>query len=316
MLVYISLIIIAIIILYLLYHKKENLIDIPNTSTTDSEYIEPTTKKVKQTDEKNFVPAKYHQDYIDVITAFNNLSPNQRQVFNINNVPCKVSKNVDLDKVEKIISDFINNVNNEIKEHVPSVRSVNSGWDENLPEPQIMSGFEKVQKQLGLPISLYNKPIMKTNIKFISYAGVVKYETENEIKYTCEIVISKGKVKDDLVIQVSFVLVKGLAKEQVILEDITVLGFNTSQGLEVNRVLSDDLYRFDSLDKNNVISREEIAGELMKKYNLKRKIMQERIDGDYPEDREKYDTPSPATYDSYKVTQTIMDDMYGDKQFL
>jgi hypothetical protein len=314
MIEYITITIILITILLLTY-KKEGLVDITATPKISQKKNDTNDTTILKTNSKDFIAAKFHQDYTDVITAINNISPNQRQIFNINNIPCKVSKNVDLDEVERIIEDFIDSINKEVKEHVPSIRNVNSGWDENLPEPHVMDGFEKVQQQLGLPISIYNRPVMKTKVKLVAFSNVIKYETENEIRYICEISIVKEKIKDELVIKCSFVLNKDLNKSQVIIEDISVMGFNTSQGLDTNRVLSDDFYMFDSLEKNNMISREEISNELLKKYDLKRKIMQERIDGDYPEERMKYNTPSPTTYDSYQVTQTILDDMYSEKKF-
>jgi hypothetical protein len=84
---------------------------------------------------------------------------------------------------------------------------------------------------------------------------------------------------------------------------------------EGERVMADDMYYFDSLEKNNMITGKNVIDELQKKYAIRRKLMQERIDSVDPETREKYDTPSPATYAAYQTTQTIYDDMNGEKKF-
>jgi len=266
--------------------------------------------------EPNFIEAMFHADYMDVATAFNNLSPNQRQIFNINNVPCEVTKDTDIAVVGEIVNDFIKSVNDNIQTSVPLIHTVNSGWDETLPEHTGLSGWEKVQKQLGLPTTLYNKPKMNTNVKLICFNNIVKYETENETKYVCKIVIQKNKVKDKLVIKVSFVLPKGLKNTNVIIETISILGYTTTQGLGTDRTSTDDFYYFDSLEQNNMLTGKTVARELMKKYDVKKKIMQERIDGMDLDTQEKYhDTPSPSSYDSYRATQTVFDDMFEKKKF-
>ena len=266
----------------------------------------------------NFIEAMFHHDYMDVITSFNNLSPNQRQIFNVNNVPCKVTKDSDISKVGEIIGDFIESLNDDIAKNVPLVHNASSGWDEVLPEHSCESGWEKVQRQLGLPTSLFNKPKMNTKVKLVQFSNVVKYETENEIKYVCKVIISKNKVLDKLVIRISVVLPKGLSNRgtNVIIEDLHVLGYLTEQGLGTDRLATDDFYYFDSLEKNNMITGKTVATEMMKKYDIKKKVMQERIDGMDLDTQEKYyNSPSPAEYDTYKMTQTVFDDMFGEKQF-
>lgn len=132
-----------------------------------------------------FIEAQFHPDYMDVTTSFNNLSPNQRQIFNINNIPCKVTRDTDVSVVGEIVGDFITSINEDVKKNVPLRHTPNSGWDEVLPEYTEMSGWEKVQASLGLPTSLYNKPVMNTSVSLVRFSDIVKYETESEIKYVC-----------------------------------------------------------------------------------------------------------------------------------
>jgi hypothetical protein len=310
MMIIILLVIIAVIV-YVVYNKKKtnekliNVDDIPNN--------EPNRKSPPIN--PNFIESQFHADYMDVITSFNNVSPNQRQIFNINNVPCQVTRNTDVSEVGTIANNFITLVNKDIHQNVPLIHTVNSGWDEVLPEHTGESGWEKVQKQLGLPPSLYNKPVMNTMIKLIQFSDIIKYETENEIKYTSRLVIAKFKVKDKLVIDVSFVIPKGINNNgsNVIIENVHVIGYLTDQGLGTDRMPLDEYYYFDNLEKNNMLTGRTILKELTDKYEVKKKVMQERIDGMDLDTQEKYyNSPTPADYDTYKMTQTIYDDIMTD----
>jgi hypothetical protein len=265
-----------------------------------------------------FVEAKFHIGYVDVINAFNNLAPSQRQIFNINNVPCNVSDAYDKAEVTEMMTSFIESLNNDIKNNVMSVHSVNSGWDEQVFEPTIKSGWDKVQESLGLPTTLYQRPAVKTQVHLVSFGNVLTYETENEIKYVAKVILAKEKVAEKLVIQVAFVMVKGVAGKEtnVIIENIDVLGFMTSQGQGIDHIELDNFYNFDSLEKNNMVSGTTVAQELMNKYNMRKKIMQERIDNSDTDVQEKYATsPSPADYDTYKMTTNIIDDMFVEPKY-
>lgn len=268
--------------------------------------------------EPNFIEAMFHQDYMDVITSFNNISPNQRQIFNVNNIPCQVTQDTDISEVGSIVGQFIETLNHDIAKNAPLFHTPSSGWDEMMPEHSVESGWDKVQKQLGLPSSLYNRPKLNTHVKLVQFSNITKYETEGEIKYKCKIVMVKRNVQDKLVIQAEFVLPKGLVNNasNIIIETIHVLGYLTEQGLGTDRLNTDDMYYFDSLERNNMVTGKTVAREMMKKYELRKKVMQERIDGmDFDTQEKYYESPSPTEYDTYKLTQTIFDDMGSNKQF-
>jgi hypothetical protein len=310
-------IIIGLILLFWFKIPKKNNVE-KLITINDVPHIIPSKSQHKVN--PNFIEAQFHQDYMDVTTAFNNISPNQRQIFNINNIPCKVTNNMnneDIEEVGKMATNFIDAVNENIRKEVPLVHAINSGWDEVLPEHTEKSGWEKVQESLGLPTSLYNKPKLNTRVHLVQFSDIVKYETESEIKYTCKIIISKDQVKDKLIIKVSFVHPKEINdKINVILETISVVGFLTTRGLGTDKMPMDDFYNFDSLEKNNMITGKTVETELMKKYKLRRNIMQEQIDNMDEDVYEKYKTsPTNADYESYKVTQTIFDDMNNNKKY-
>lgn len=316
MLEYILIIIIAIIIVLWMVHKKQSTKHTQSQSQKkQSTVLEPASVVVATKPDEYFTDAKFHIGYVDVINAFNNLAPNQRQIFNINNVPCKVTNDYNNKEITEMLNDFVESVNKDIKVNVMSVHSVNSGWDEQVFEPEIKSGWDKVQESLGLPATLYQRPAVKTHVSLDGFSNVVKYETENEIKYDVRIVLSKEKIKDKLVIKGSFVIVKGILgnEARVLIETLDILGFLTSQGMGTDRIDLDNYYYFDSLEKNNMLTGKTIEKELMKKYDMRRKVMQERIDNSDMDVKEKYATsPSPSDYDTYKMTKNIIDDMNVD----
>lgn len=291
------------------YHN-ETMIGINNI---DMKQLPKTHTKINP----NFIEAMFHKDYMDVLTSFGNLSPN-RQIFNINNVPCKVTYNDDIQIISDIIYDLITSINDDIAKNVPLTHTVSSGWDEQLPENMSESGWEKVQKQLGLPPSLYNKPVMNTRVSLVRFSNAIKYETDSEVKYKCNVVVRKNKVRDKLVFCAEVVIPKGLfgGSQNVVIETLTMLGYLTEQGLGTDRLPTDDLYYFDCLEENNMITGKTVVNELMSKYNIKRKLMQERIDGmDVDVQDIHNNVPSPAEYDTYKVTQTIFDDIKHEQKY-
>jgi hypothetical protein len=160
---------------------------------------------------------------------------------------------------------------------------------------------------------------MNTHVSLVNFSDITKYEIEKEIKYTCQLVLQKDKVKDKLVVQLSFVLPKDLDGRKIIIETIDILGYLTEQGLGVDRQETDDFYYFDSLNRSNhnMLSGDIILTEMMKKYNMRQKVMQERIDGSDDFVKQKYrEIPSPAQYDSYQLTQTVISDMTNEKKFM
>lgn len=312
---FIKIIIIFIVLLTIIWfffgnYKKEKM-----TIINDEKIENSNQDRKEKTIPYNFIEASFHKDYMDVITAFNTFSSGYHQIFNPNNVPCKVMKNIDNEIVQKIVKNFIKQLNSNIKHDIPSFHQPNTGWDEIVPEQKVESGWEKVQRSLGLPGSLYNEPKMHTKIQLKNIYDITKYETENETRYICKIIISKQKVKDDLIFQCSFVmnsnaLQEDIKTEYVVVEDIFVVGYLTNQGLGTDRSELDDFYYFDSLEKNNMITGERVVTELMNKNLIRNKIMQEKLERMDPEVQSHYrQLPSLNNYQSYQVTTDITDEI-------
>jgi hypothetical protein len=261
-----------------------------------------------------FNATQFHYDYVDVIDAFNDIAPNNKQLFNINNVPCITTKNVDVEIVEEIVNNFIEELKENIVNNIYVVRENTLSWQSSLPRQKYTDGFEKVQKGLGLPEKLYNDNVLKTKIYLIEFSDIVKYETEIEVKYTTYVLIGRDKSKDKIFIKVSFMYDKKQPKS-IIIENINILGYTSKNG--TNNMYADvnNYYNFDSLDDNNMLNSEDIMKELEYKYKIREKLMQEQVDNMHPDDKYTHMNIDPYQYDSYKEIQTIYEDVYGEKYF-
>src|SRR5437763_1274981 len=125
------------------------------------------------------------------MTLFNNVVRTKRQMFNISNRPLRHTEPSIYDKqVQDLVMNFVEMLNENFI-YVTDFRHPNSGWDEAIQDPQVESGWDKYQKSLGLPISLYNNPKLKAYIHFISIDDVQKYETIDEVKYDVKVVLQK-----------------------------------------------------------------------------------------------------------------------------
>ena len=260
---------------------------------------------------------KFHTDYRDVITAFGDLVPSQKQIFNITNIPVKVTDIEYSKKIRYIISDFIDTLNDNITNNLTGThswfRGANTGWDEPLPDPQIQSGWDKQQKVLGLPTSLYKNPATPAQVKLVQVMRITKYESDIETKYLIQLVIQKENTADQLLLKASFIQNKEVqSNNQLIIEELDITGFLSKYGEQADRFNAhDNYYNFDSLEKTNMISDKNIVSELLKKNTQKLNEVQYRISMLNEEDREHYNIPNLSQYNAYKNTTTIFDDMKG-----
>jgi len=266
-----------------------------------------------------FVEAQFHNDYRDTITAFNNIAPSQKQIFNIENQPVKFY-NPPLSEVKKLIDDFIYQVNKNVINDVPDYRVLNTGWDEPLPDPTY-EGWAKNMKNLGLPDNLYPDPAKKAKITLLKVDHIEKYETDKEIRYTVHMFIKKENVKDILIIRVSFVLDKRLMDENkillnnkivemnIVLEEIFIVGFMTERGVGRDNLLRDTFYNFNDLQKDGITDDAKIISQLNQKLKDRQRETNRFNNNMGDEFRAlKLNAPTLENYDSYKATQTIYDD--------
>lgn len=279
-----------------------------------------------------FSQMQFHTDYRDTITAFNNIAPSQKEVFNQSDMPSTFSK---LSKKNKIIqffvSEFIRQLNEEIRTNVYDTRHANTGWDELAPDPKEKSGWEKQQEELGLPTSLYSEPAKKAPIYLIDIDDAEEYKTEDETKYVCTIVIQKQNVDDQMIAKISFIRSNVdldvernffndiLNKNKkaydptfnIVIEEIFIVGFLTDTKQDIGNKY-DEFYNFDGLNYNDVMSDKIIMKELIKKYAEKHEEDKKFSRSLDKETRFFHDNIRDiTTYKSYKNSRSIYDDLMG-----
>lgn len=278
----------------------------------------------------NFIDSQFHNDYRDIITAINNIVPDKKQLFNIANVPLCYTE-PEASEVKNMINDFVTLLNKNLVTEVPNTRNVNSGWDEAIPDPNVKSGWDKVQNALGLAASLYEKPASKANINLISIKNVQKYETEDEIKYSCQIVLQKTNVEDQIILKPSFVQDKRPLLDEnnffvtknidmrVTIEDIFIIGYLSKLGTDY-KLASDKeekFYDYQNLEENDLTDPKYVQKILMDKYNQQMKEIQYR-NAMLDEEGQTFHKTLPNLYEypNIKATQTIFDDMNCKKKFI
>jgi len=277
------------------YNKKsfhDNLInDIVSLDDSYDSYDSIVVKKRELN--PNFLNNQFHNDYRDVITGLNNLVPDKKQLFNLPNIPLHYSE-PEFSEVKYMVKDFLTVLNLNIDTEVPAHRSVNSGWDEAIPDPNMKkSGWEKIQESLGLPTSLYEKPAKQSKIVLVAINMVQKYETEDEIKYVCVLVLQKLNVEDQMIIKASFVQDKRPMNDEnmffkkdpiqmkVHIESIFIVGYLSKYGDDAKRQFANDgddvkYMDYDKMEYNQLTDPKEINKLLMAKYQQKAQEMEAR----------------------------------------
>jgi hypothetical protein len=190
---------------------------------------------------------QWHNDYRDVYTALLNIVPDKKQLFNVSNIPITYSE-PELNEVKLMLRDFMKILNENILSEVPIERNPNSGWDEAIIDKNVqMSGWDKAQKALGLPSSIYEKPALNSVVDIIKVNKIQKYETEDEIRYVIELVIQKRNVDDQMIIKPSLVVDKRPLENEdnfffnkkidlkVLIEEIFITGYLSNSGLKATQ---------------------------------------------------------------------------------
>jgi hypothetical protein len=209
------LIIVVIIIIIIIIIKTNSIIETENLSfDDDSEYkidssdivnYDPNSmSNYKEKIYPYFMEMRFHQDYRDTLDAFNILVPDQKQIFNRSNIPV-VTKYVSFDEVKDFIVKFINSVNKTIKDKVPIVMPLKNWNNELMPDPNMRSGWDKQQDELGLPSTLYSKAIKKAPLELIKVDKLEKYETDDEIRYIIFLIVKKKTARDQMLLKLSLV---------------------------------------------------------------------------------------------------------------
>lgn len=300
---------------------------IPSCMSSNSSF---SNSKTNNRINSNFINIQFHTDYRDVITGLNNLVPERKQIFNLPNIPLKYSE-PHPKSVIPIVKDFLYVLNDNISTQVPDFRQKNSGWDEVLQDKREESGWEKAQKALGLPTSLYGDPTPKSKIVLVAIEQVQKYETDDEIKYAVRMVIQKINTKDQMRILVSFVQDKRPGNDEnnffkdfkmtnrLILEDLFVLGYYSNEGENQGKEFDGDdtkFFEYDKLEANQLVDPKDIQKELTRKYKIRNKEMNELVNT-FDEEGQAFHASLPKVYEysNIRATRTIYDDFNKPKVF-
>lgn len=322
------------------YDKEQIIEDVANHFGTDmiSNYSFLSEKEsrhskdiIKKTVNPNFINIQFHNDYRDVYTALHNIVPDKRQLFNVANIPLTYSE-PEGNEITLMMKDFMKVLNQNIETEVPLNRNPNSGWDEAIVDETVESGWDKMQKALGLPVSIYEKPAQKSYVDLVTVNRIQKYETEDEIKYAVEFVIQKRNTADQMVIKGCFVQDKRPLQDEnnffltrkidlkVLIEELYIVGYLSHEGLKSKQQLLDlDVgkkvyFDVDKLEKNNMTDPKVIQKVLMDKYEYKLKEMNLR-NGLLDEEGQYFHKTLPNMYDFSNITgtRTIFDDMNEKK---
>lgn len=165
---------------------------------------------------KFFVQTQFSDSYRDVLTAFNYICPDQKILFNLQTLPV-VTTNYQLTRDTpfvfiKLVTQFINNVNKEIKSMPESYEIVNN-FNNYMPLTSQLKkytenkGINKFYKDIGVDYNLYADTPPNSPIELIKIIKASREYTDAETKYVITFVIKKilKSVSDQLQITVHFV---------------------------------------------------------------------------------------------------------------
>ena len=166
---------------------------------------------------KFFVQTQFNDAYRDVLTAFNDICPDQKQIFNLQSLPVTTTY-YDLNKKTppfifiKLITQFINSLNENIKKLPESVEIVND-YNNYLPltsqlEKYVANkGINKFYKEIGVDYNLYADTPPNSPVELIKIISVRREFTDAETKYIATFVLKKilKSVSDQIQITVNFV---------------------------------------------------------------------------------------------------------------
>lgn len=315
--------------------NKDSSIKVPSLHDQYSE-INKKELGISTQIKSSFVNVKYHQDYTHVLSALNNLVPRVKVFFNVANIPVTIA-NPNISDVSDMVDSFINLLNTTITEEVSSFRQSNTGWDEQLVEPNHKSGWDKAQEKLGLVSSLYKKPVPKMSVQLIDIQNMKKYETDDEVKYLMDIIVQNPKSSVQMSFKIGFVCDLRDAKNEnnfykvqesildIKIEDLFVNGFYVD---DPNLVFSGNMedpgnpeYEKYDMENNfieghNLTDSKYIQAVLLDKY-AQRSIESRQRNAQLDEEGRDYHNSLPKLfeYDNIYATQTIFDDMNSKRTF-
>lgn len=284
-----------------------NIID----NVLDSNDNKKNTKKDKKYKKKScktlnpyFINTQFNDSYRDVMTALNIISPNQKQLFNIQTLPVVTTlydpKKEPPLEVFKLVVQFIKQLNTEIQK-LPESQEIINDYNNYLPLTSQVNeyvknkGVNQFYNEIGVDFNLYADTPINAPVELIKILEMKQEFTEAETKYVVSFVIKKilKSVEEQMKITVHFILQNNplegenlFAKVEntsftrpVAVEYVFIDGYFTNKfdvnfecygkdNDKVNTPYSDfgNYYNFTDLGKNSMMSNHQVITELNKKY--------------------------------------------------
>jgi hypothetical protein len=178
--------------------------------------MEPKNKIPCKKLNKFFVQSQFSDSYRDVLTVFNNICPDQKILFNLQSLPVVTTKyqlNRDAPFIFiKLVTQFINQVNKEIKKLPESYEIVNN-FNNYMPLTSQLKkytenkGINKFYKDIGVDYNLYADTPPNSPVELIKIISAKREYTDAETKYVITLVIKKilKSISEQLQITVHFV---------------------------------------------------------------------------------------------------------------
>ena len=257
--------------------KKNKMINLTKCDFDDKKmYLK---SKSPNKEKYHIIYNQYHHQYRDVITAIQNIVPDQKKIFNEENYHVYY-ENVTVDEVKNMVHDFIILLNKNIITEVDNFQHDRSGWDEfnNVPSfshhISVDSGWEKVNKDLGLEPSLYESPHQyKHVVELNNIIRVEKQKTDYETKYLILCILGKQNIKGDIIdkiiLKLCFVLKPNCSKKDsldtvLFIEEVSIYGYLTLNR-DYQSLVSDDTYfPFEDMKKGEIKNDREIISQFIK----------------------------------------------------
>ena len=267
-------------------------------------YNLPSTLKVKKVN-KYFIDNQFNNDYRDVMTAIVELCPNQKKLFNLQELPVRTTIYTTDPPLEayKLVVQFILQLNAIIKK-LPETTEIINNYNNYLPLTSQDAnyvknrGINQFYNEIGVDFNLYSNVPMNAPVELIDIVDIQKEYTVTETKYIISFVIKKilKSVPDQMKLTVHFIMrnspeITESMREQnvqsttfsraVAVEYIFTDGYFTDNfdapfekyGRDHTKVSSpytDDgnFLNFQELGKNNLMSDHEILTEFNKKLQM------------------------------------------------
>lgn len=241
-----------------------------------------------------FQEIQFHQDYRDTMNAFN-LMCDQKNVFNKNFLPLLKNSHATLTEVTNIVDQFITTLNENIVKNVDDIAASKLlSWNDNMPPVtndndiiNTKSSWEKYNKELGLPNSIYQQPAKREKVNLLKIDNIDKYETSDQLKYSIYLILQKPSSIDQMIVKVSFVIDKSDAnlereffdknknsyETKIVIEEISIIGFLIKTGSGKPKTQRQKFYDYDGFSEGRLISEKDVIEQL----NKKRKEIEENF---------------------------------------